>query len=208
MSEKGGEKKIDFTAIDGKMILTAIIGVLLCAVFVLTLIFSGVLISERYHGELNRSYSIDDSSVIDVISVDYETKGFTYSPELAYGETDSRALFDALDEDGDYYVINSSTKYNNVIDAITKLGGSADEVNFSLTDDFFYSGSILVVAAERSGLSYFGVDTITRDENYNIYIETSAVAADDSTSLVGKAVFIKIPNIQPAHVEVKERKEA
>ena len=87
------------------------------------------------------------------------------------------------------------------------LSGVQEIEDFQLSDGFFNSGSVILVTAEKPGLSYFGINSITRDEDYNIFIDTSAIDANDTINVEGKAILIKIENIQPKHIEVTRRQE-
>ncbi|MBR0134148.1 hypothetical protein IJM16_02690 [Candidatus Saccharibacteria bacterium] len=206
MSDKGGKKEKE-SLIDLKMILTAIIGVMLGAVFVLTLIFTGILLNERYH--TMRAEHTQKEKVVDVVSVTYDEKKYSYYPAINGGdnETDFDSLLRMLGTDKDYYLIQSQTEYANVVSTIESLGGKISTEDFNLPEGFFYSGSLILITAEMQGLTEFKVNSITRNEDYHLRIDVSKTASSEFYGLNGSAILIKVPNIQPDFVEVIRREK-
>ena len=213
MSEKGGEKanKNDLTAVDSKIILTTIICVFLGAVLVLGLILFGMEVNSRYLGSLDSDPTPVDN-VTEVIAVRHETKTFTYNPGVDTNGSDRMyssydTLLKKIGGKNGYYLIKSSSEYDKVINEIKLLSGREGIDSFEIDNDFFNSGSVILITAEKPGLSYFGINSVTRDGDYNIYINTSSVDANDTINVEGKAILVKIDNIQPKYVEVTERSE-
>ena len=206
MSDKGGKKEKE-SLIDLKMILTAIIGVMLGAVFVLTLIFTGILLNERYR--TMRAEHTQKEKVVDVVSVTYDEKKYSYYPAINGGdnETDFDSLLRMLGTDKNYYLIQSQTEYANVVSTIESLGGKISTEDFNLPDGFFYSGSLILITAEMQGLTEFKVNSITRNEDYHLRIDVTKTASSEFYGLNGSAILIKVPNIQPDFVEVIRREK-
>lgn len=208
MSNKGGNKEEEQESlISLKMVLTAIVGVLLGIVFVLTLIFTGVIVGEKYHE--NRVLHTQSGKVTDVVAVNYEWKNYNYYPAIDGdgGETDFTSLLRLLGTDKNYYVIDSQSKYSEVVSTIASLGGEISTSDLNVNEDFFYSGSIILITAEMRGLTEFKLNSVTRNEDYNLRIDVSKIDAAEYYNVGGEAILIKIPNIQPKNVEVVRRAE-
>ncbi len=210
MSEKGGEKvKTPESTISLRIILISIIAVCLGFVVVAGIIYVGVQIGRNYQASLMTDDGpIDD--VTDIIGIQYETKAFTYDPGIENGDStqgDYRELLKKVGGENDYYYIGSNDAYDKTISQIKLLSGVQTIEDFELSDNFFNSGSVILITAEKPGLSYFGINSITRDENYNIFIDTSAIDTDDTVDVKGKAILVKIENIQPKHIEITRRQE-
>lgn len=205
MSEKGGKKSADveMTKVDAKVILTAIIGVFVGALVVLILMFIGMRVNENYHLNLSNKKGGESEVVTSILPIKYETMAVSYGNNK---EDAAKTLKKLGDKNGSgYVVIKSNSELTNVLDQLKMKGAVVDGIK--VEDNFFNTGSIILINGEAKGLSHFGVETITRDQDYNIYIETSIVAANDVESVSGKAIMIKVDNIQPKHVEVKNRTE-
>ncbi len=207
MSDKGGKKEEQESLISLKMVLTAIVGVLLGIVFVLTLIFTGVIVGEKYHE--NRIKHTQKEQITDVVAVNYEWKNYGYYPAVDGGEeeTDFTSLLRLLGTDKNYYVIDSQSKYNEVVSTIASLGGEITTSDLGVTDDYFYSGSLILITAEMRGLTEFKLNSVTRNEDYNLRIDVSKIDEAEYWNVGGEAILIKIPNIQPKIVEVVRRVE-
>ena len=104
-------------------------------------------------------------------------------------------------------MISSQSEFDKVISTINALGGEIAKEDFELSENFFYSGSVILVTAEMRGLSSFEVNSVTRDENYNLRVDVSKADANETQTVFGKAVLITVPNIQPDDVEVIQRAE-
>ena len=67
---------------------------------------------------------------------------------------------------------------------------------------------VVLVTHEAARLSDFKVNTVTRDADYNLQIDAVAKYDDSNLDTIdGRAVFVKISNIQPKDIEVKIEKE-
>ena len=207
MSDKGGKKEEQESLISLKMVLTAIVGVLLGIVFVLTLIFTGVIVGEKYHE--NRIKHTQKEQITDVVAVNYEWKNYGYYPAVDGGEeeTDFTSLLRLLGTDKNYYIIDSQSKYSEVVSTIASLGGEITTSDLGVTDDYFYSGSLILITAEMRGLTEFKLNSVTRNEDYNLRIDVSKIDEAEYWNVGGEAILIKIPNIQPKIVEVVRRVE-
>lgn len=213
MSDKGGDKsKETMSLFDFKIILTGIVGTLIGIIFVLTLIFTGVIVSERYHEKA--STSDQREKVIDIVGVTYDSATYEYPPLINGGgssedgdKTNYQSLINYLGSDDNYVVITSNSDYQRVLSSLSYIGGKATTDPLKLEDNYFYSGSVILVTAEMEGMTGFNLNSVVRDENYNISIDVSTVFPDGAPryGIAGKAILIKIPNIQPRDVDVKYR---
>ncbi len=206
MSDKGGKAKKE-SLIDLKMILTAIVGVLLGAVFILTLILTGVIVNERYRDMHTKSTYKE--KIADVVAINYEAKSYNYYPAIdgGDGETDFKSLLRLLGTDKDYLLIQSQTELDKVVETIASLGGQITSTDFNLPDDYFYSSSLILVTAEMQGLTEFKINSITRNEYYDLRVDVSKNTKSDLYGIGGKAILVKVPNLQPSVVEVIRREE-
>ena len=204
MSDKGGKKSKE-NSVDLKMILTAIVGVLLGAIFVLSLILTGAIVSERYREV--RTQHAQGEKITDVVAISYDAKHYSYKPTVDKDEAASEfsSLLQSLGSNKSYYLIESQSDYEKVVSALASLGAEISVKDFENSEKFFYSGSIVLVTAEMHGLSSFVINSITRNENYNLRIDVTKADANDTIDVAGEAYLIKIPNIQPADVEIIRR---
>ena len=72
-------------------------------------------------------------------------------------------------------------------------------------------GSASLVTSEKSGLGGLNIKSVSRDEDYNIQIDAVEKNVEKSSvqdASEGRAVFIKIRNIQPKSVKVNVGNEA
>ncbi len=209
MSDKGGKenKANKESLIDLKMILTAIVGVLLGAIFILTLILTGVIVNERYRNI--RAEHSQKEKIADVVAISYDTKNYGYYPAVNGGgdDTDFKSLLRMLGTEKDYLVIQSQSDYEKVVSTIASLGGNITTSDLDLSENFFYSGSLILLTAEMEGLTEFKVNSITRNESYDLRIDVSKNTKSDVYGIGGEAILVKIPNIQPSVVEVIRREE-
>lgn len=214
MSDKGGDKsKETMSLFDFKIILTGIVGTLIGIIFVLTLIFTGVIVSERYHDKASTSGQRE--KVIDIVGVTNNSATYEYPPLINGGgsnedgdKTNYQSLINYLGSDDNYMVITSNSEYERVLSALSYIGGKPYSEPLKIEDDFFYSGSVILVTAEMEGMVSFNLNSVVRDENYNISVDVSTVFPDGPKlyGIAGGAILIKIPNIQPKNVDVKYRK--
>lgn len=103
----------------------------------------------------------------------------------------------------DYLIINSNTKLGDLLHALKVNNPSAPD--YHVEPDFFISGSIVALVAEAPGLSYFSVDKITRDENYNLSVNTSRATNQSDQTLRGKLILVKVTNVQPQDIVINSR---
>lgn len=207
MSDKGGKEKKE-SLIDLKMILTAIVGVLLGAVFILTLILTGVIVNERYRD--TRAKHSQQEKIADVVAINYEVKSYDYYPAIDGGEdnNDYKSLLRLLGTDKDYFLIQSQTEYEKVVSTIASLGGNnITTADFNLPDNYFYSSSLILLTTEMQGLTEFKINSITRNEYYDLRVDVSKITKSDLYGIGGKAILVKVPNLQPSVVEVVRREE-
>ena len=101
----------------------------------------------------------------------------------------------------------SQTEYEKVVSTLASLGTEISSADFNLPDDFFYSGSLILLTTEMKGLTEFKINSITRNENYDLRVDISKTTKSDLYGIAGKAILVKVPNIQPSVVEVVRREE-
>ncbi len=199
-------------AFDTKVIFTTVICFLAGAALVLGMVLFGMEANQRYNAMVAADENAVKSDVIDIISVKYETLSFSYDvddtkladPSASKQQTLLKKL--GCIDDG-YCLIKSNSEYQDILSEIKKFGGQLSEDDLVLDEDFFNSGSVILVVSEMPGLSNFSINSITRDGSYKLYIDTSSIAANDTVDVTGKVTLIKIENIQPKQVELTERTE-
>ena len=150
------------------------------------------------------------SGDISVIGVDYSSELFNYVYGGGYGTKEDVAnepknkLLKRIgaSEDDNYYIIDSSSKLDNVKSAISYYAGS--NINYSVESNFFYTGSVILVNKEAYGLSGLKVRSVSRDGNYNIQIDVDETYGNDNVldGGNGSALLVKVGNIQPKSVKV------
>lgn len=180
----------DSKSFNAKIIVVAIVSVMLCAVFVLSLITFGMNVQRNFSSQSAEKREKD--KIVEVKAVDYEVEYFNYSTgEIYPGNT--RTLLDKLgaQKGQNYYVINSQDKLDAVLDA---AGHSRDYI---VSEDFFKSSSIVAIPFEHAGLSNLRVRGVTRDEDYNITASLSYADAFEVENIMGIVALVKLQNIQP-----------
>ena len=200
MSEEKNNNSKNY--IDFKIIISAIISVLLGAAFILTLINFGMETQRRIDD--NNAKKDEANKIFSVIGVDYDDTTYSYLT-LAKNNVHNH-LFETLDinDNLNSYVIDSKDKLDSVLSAISSLSDNKP-IEYHVDEDFFLSGSIILVNAEHTELKNLEVTGISRDEQYNIQIDLKKTVGNDQNAtmtLVGRAILIKIQNIQPKSVEV------
>jgi hypothetical protein len=202
--------------INGKIVISAILSVLLGAAFILALINFGMMTQQNID-EKNRKEQ-EKEKISSIISVDYDAKGFDYSFKRAKNTTtQENRFFDSLNvgsgENVQYDIIDSQDKLATVMEALRTLSGDSS-LKYEVNDDFFLSGSIIVTNAETEKLSDFSVKAVVRDELYNIQIDTelanekASESTDEEQTIYGRTLFIKVQNIQPKSVKINREKKA
>ena len=192
-----------------KTIVTAIMGVLIGAVFILALINFGMGIQLKYS---QKQATTASDKVFSIIAVDYSTASFDYNVanDLGGGAKLDNYLVSLYDSslNQNYLVIRSNDMLEKVMSSIRQASGNS-ALSYDIEEKFFYSGSIIMVAEESDNLADFSILSVTRDEDYNIQIDAKKKLSEDNCADTchGKAAFIKIHNIQPSNVTVNISKE-
>ena len=200
MGEENKEENhshISTNYVDFKIVISAIFSVLLGAVAILALINFGMNMQRKFESETKNQEA--RNRVESIIAVDYEADAFKYSGLLG-DETLADKL--KLTENEKAFIVDSKDKLTQVIEAITGIEGT--EPFYQVSDGFFNSSSVIVVPVEGAGLDGASVKSVTRDENYNIQIDIEKKEQTDATTgkFNGRAIFVKLRNIQPADVTV------
>ncbi len=175
---------------NAKIIITAVVSVLLCAAFVLSLITFGMNAQRKFDNE--NAEQRQKEKIVEVKAVDYEVEYLHYSTGEVYpGNT--RTLLDKLgvQKGQNYYIINSQDKLNALLDASGHSGA------YSVPAEFFKSSSIVAIPFEHAGLSNLRVRGVTRDEDYNITASLSYADAFEVENIMGIVALVKLQNIQP-----------
>ena len=215
MEEKGGESKqnsekpVSKNYVDSKIALTAILVIVFGAIFIIGLVVIGMQVSNKcQNGGACDNNQAADGPVLESIDVDYERTIVSYSVPEAESE-DATNSFLALNgiKDEEYAIIRSSSELEDYVEAVNSLKTSGAAFTYDVDSSFFKTGSIIVIAKEDDGLHLMDVEKVTRDESYNIHIESaySTLSYDDTGR--GSVVFIKIQNIQPKAVSISWDKE-
>ncbi|MBR5419256.1 hypothetical protein IK110_03345 [Candidatus Saccharibacteria bacterium] len=180
-----------------KIVISAVFSVLLGAVAILALINFGMNVQKKFDNE-NREQQAQNR-IESIIAVDYEVDTFRYSGLLG-----DETLKDKLGLSGEEkaFIVDSKDKLSQVTEAITGIDGS--EPFYQVSDTFFNSSSVIVVPVEAADLNGAKVKSVTRDENYNIQIDIEKDEELDTKTgkFNGRAIFVKLRNIQPADVTV------
>ena len=175
---------------NAKIIIVAVVSVLLCAVFVLSLIAFGMNVQRNFTNQSAEQREKD--KIVEVKAVEYEADYFSYSTNALYPD-EPRYLLNKLGvaKGQNYYIINSQDKLNAVLDAVGHSG------QYSVPVEFFKSSSIVAVPYEKDGLSSLKVKGVTRDEDYNITVSLSYSDMLNIENIEGYVALIKLQNIQP-----------
>lgn len=188
-----------------KIAVTAIMSILFGVVFILALILFGMRVQNNIDAQKEEKKRSEE--IVTINSVDFDTDSFGYQAP-ADGDDMTNYLVNAIkaDTNENYLVINSNSMLEDVLNALR--GASGDNgISYSVDEGFFNSGSIILVTGEAARLSDFSVKTVTRDAQYNLQIDATAEYNDSNLDTIdGRAVFVKIRNIQPKNVEVKVEK--
>jgi len=188
-----------------KIAVTAIMSVLFGVVFILALILFGMRVQNNIDAQKEEKKRSEE--IVTINSVDFDTDSFGYqAPADGDGTMNYLVNIIKADTNKNYLVINSNSMLEDVLNALR--GASGDNgISYSVDESFFNSGSIILVTGEAARLSDFSVKTVTRDAQYNLQIDATAEYDDsDLDTIDGRAVFVKIRNIQPKNVEVKVEK--
>ena len=191
-----------------KIAVTAIMTILFGIVFILALILFGMRVQNNI--DLKKEEKKKSEEIVTINSVDYETVSFGYkAPNSAIESKDYLVNNIKANTNTSYIVINSNSMLEDALNAIR--GASGDNgISYSVEENFFNSSSIIAVTREASKLSGFEVKTVTRDADYNLQIDTAGKydGVDPGEDQInGFVVLVKVRNIQPNYIDVKETKE-
>ena len=193
-----------------KIAITAVFSVLFGAAFIMALILFGMRVQGNIDNKAAEKKKADE--IVTINSVDFETAAFSYSIPNADKDGVGNYLQMLIgDKDVDaksgYYLINSKSKLDDVMNAIRAASGN-ENISYNVDASFFNSGSIIAVIREAKKLDKFEVVTVTRDADYNLQIDANEkYDSDAKDEKVGRVVFVKISNIQPKDIEVKVKEE-
>ncbi|MBR3164371.1 hypothetical protein IKF15_03690 [Candidatus Saccharibacteria bacterium] len=217
-----------------KIIITVIFSMILGALFVVGLIYLGLSFSESNQLTSNRETASnnidkDDEGAVKIIALEHEDQLFSYTRSRTEGvfsgdsdidDDDDRAdrdtddtilsLFNGadVDDDDDASAHTLLTKKSQVDDLIALINRHRDEqIVYEIDEDFFTSGSVLVIAYENAKSFDFSLDSLYRDGDYDITAEASYLVDESSLAkdeiVNGRIVFAKIRNVQPQDADVK-----
>jgi hypothetical protein len=189
-----------------KIAVTAVMSVLLGAAFIMALILFGMRFQTNLDAKAEEKKRSEE--IVTINSVDFKTDSFAYKAPSGENEVENY-LVNLINKESkdDYVVINSNSMLEDVLNALRGASGD-NNISYSVDKDFFNSGSVVLVTHEAAKLSDFRVNTVTRDADYNLQIDAVAKYGDSNLDTIdGRAVFVKISNIQPKDIEVKIEKE-
>ena len=206
MSEEDYKVKANNTRIAVTAVMTVLFGI----VFILALILFGMNVQEKVNERKEQRKK--ETEVVTINSVDFETAAFSYSIPNADKDGVGNYLQMLIgDKDVDaksgYYLINSKSKLDDVMNAIRTASGN-ESISYNVDASFFNSGSIIAVIREAKKLDKFEAVTVTRDADYNLQIDANEkYNSDAKDEKVGRVSLVKISNIQPKGIEIKVTKE-
>ena len=193
-----------------KIVVTAVISVLFGAAFIMALILFGMRVQNNIDAKADEEKKANE--IVTINSVDFETAAFSYSIpnadkdgvgnylQMLIGDKD-------VDDKSGYYLINSKSKLDDVMNAIRTASGN-ESISYNVDASFFNSGSIIAVIREAKKLDKFEAVTVTRDADYNLQIDANEkYNSDAKDEKVGRVSLVKISNIQPKTIEVKVKEE-
>lgn len=189
-----------------KIAVTAVISVLFGAAFIMALILFGMRVQNNM--DARKEERKREEEVITINSVDFDTISFSYKVP-GQGDDYENYLVNTIKKgtDSNYLVINSNTVLEDVLNALRGASGD-NNISYTVDENFFNSGSVILVTQEGAKLSSFEAMTVTRDAQYNLQIDANAKYDESNIGDVkGYAAFVKISNIQPNSVEIKVEKE-
>ena len=193
-----------------KIAVTAVISVLFGAAFIMALILFGMRVQNNIDAKSDEEKKANE--IVTINSVDFETAAFSYSIPNADKDGVGNYLQMLIgDKDVDaksgYYLINSKSKLDDVMNAIRTASGN-ESISYNVDASFFNSGSIIAVIREAKKLDKFEAVTVTRDADYNLQIDANEkYNSDAKDEKVGRVSLVKISNIQPKTIEVKVKEE-
>ena len=200
-----------------KIAMTAILSILLGTAFILALVHFGMNVQQNIDAKVEEKE--EKEKVVSILNVDYSSAEFRYvaptggltTKEEADAQPKNYLISEIKDDyDENYLVIDNQDLLDK---AISKLRSAASDesISYDVEDKFFTSGSVILVTSEKSGLGGLDIKSVSRDEDYNIQIDAVEKNVEKSSvqdASEGRAVFIKIRNIQPKSVKVNIENEA
>ena len=218
MSKKGGEEHQGDSILNLRTFAVCFIAVMAGVAFVLILIYSGLLLGDKYD-RIVRSNHIVTSDVVksdELIAVKYDAEQFSYiiDSDDAVKDGSSSLIHKFNDENSGYTVIKSKTRYDALLDLAGRYSVDLDLVDEYLVDeDFFVSGSVIAIAVEGTEYKSYQVRSVERDAEYSIKVTLEKSGEEekplpiDSANHYGQLFLVKVDNIQPRLVEVDEYQE-
>ncbi|MDO4730043.1 MAG: hypothetical protein Q4A96_02495 [Candidatus Saccharibacteria bacterium] len=210
-SKKDEESKEHFVQQNSttKIVLMSVFTTLFGIVFILALVAVGIGIGQSSFWAANKKNEVPNEQVVEVISVDYGLKSYTYSLGDKERSTEERGYLMSEYGSNDNYAIIKTMAQLERLESIYQAHG-ANNADFAadlgVNASFFSSGSVIALATEKEQLGNIKVSGVSRDENYNINATLSSTYCDkrDQRQLRGGLVLIKIDNIQPQKVSLQE----
>lgn len=193
-----------------KIAVTAVISVLFGVAFIMALILFGMRVQNNIDAKADEEKKANE--IVTINSVDFETAAFSYNIPNADKDGVGNYLQMLIgDKDVDaksgYYLINSKSKLDDVMNAIRTASGN-ENISYDVDASFFNSGSIIAVIREAKKLDKFEAVTVTRDADYNLQIDANEkYNSDAKDEKAGRVSLVKISNIQPKTIEVKVKEE-
>lgn len=200
-----------------KIAVTAILSILLGTAFILALVHFGMNVQQNIDAKVEEKE--EKEKIVSILNVDYSSAEFRYvAPTgglMTKEEADARPknyLISEIKDDYDenYLVIDNQDLLDKAIGKL-RSAASDESISYDVEDKFFTSGAVILVTSEKTGLGGLDIKSVSRDDDYNIQID--AIGKNNEKTSVqdaseGRAVFIKIRNIQPKSVKVNIEDEA
>lgn len=208
MNKKGGNNKEQYEPLafyDAKVIIGASFCVFVCFVIAMLFVQIGIGVEQQFEASIHASHATEGENIVHVLPVSYDVMRMDYTVDkYNEGQEQFHELLDEVGGEKDYYLIRSNTAYQNVLSKLEMMGATTEDEEFDLPDNFFESGSIILIAKEDPNLSDYHVRGLTRDEKYYIHINTIIEKeGSDIDDVRGKAVLIRIDNIQPRVIDIE-----
>ncbi|MBR6811371.1 hypothetical protein IKM56_02965 [Candidatus Saccharibacteria bacterium] len=209
-SKKDEESKEHFVQQNSttKIVLMSVFTTLFGIVFILALVAVGIGIGQSSFWAANKKNEVPNEQVVEVISVDYGLKSYTYSLGDKERSTEERGYLMSEYGSNDNYAIIKTMAQLERLESIYQAHG-ASETDFAsdlgVDASFFSSGSVVALSIENQQLNNIKLSGVSRDEKYNINATLSSTYCDknDLRQLQGGLVLIKIDNIQPQKVSLQ-----
>lgn len=211
MGEQGGDseeqsKKVSTNYVNSKIVVTTVIVLLLGIIFVLVLILFGMHASQNYREEESTHSTPTPEEPADenvIVEYDEVTTNYAAAQENPNGFKNSLMSKYGID-DAEYAIIRSNDELEDFVATINSMNGSQEATPFiySVSSDFFATGSIIAVAKEAAGFDQMSIEEVYRDGDYNIHVIGNYSSPYDTLTVSGKVSLIQIQNIQPKTVSL------